>query len=208
MRSIRALRGFTLLELLIAISVFSIMSMMAYSGLRSVLHARNHTDEQAQALRHLQWTEMLLAGDLRGLVERPVRDDYGDVAEALRSDEMGAATLTLTRAGWPNPLGQRRSTLQRVAWGLEDGHLVRTYWPMLDRAPASTPQRVDLLDGVEGFSLRFLDGGGNWHDRWPDARGGAGAGQAEVLPRAVEVSLVTARFGEIRRLYPLDARGR
>ena len=32
-----AMRGFTLLELLVALAVFSIMSIAAYSGLRNVL---------------------------------------------------------------------------------------------------------------------------------------------------------------------------
>ncbi len=201
----RVARGFTLLELLIAVSVFALMSAIAYGGLRSVLHARAATDEQAAALRELQLAEMFLAGDLRSLIARPVRDDYGDSQGALRVDELGEQRLVLTRAGWSNPLDAPRSELQRVAWGIEDGHLVRLYWPTLDRLPGSEALRVELLAGVQALGVRLLDAAGQWHTQWPDER--AGVTSDSTLPRAIEVTLETERYGAIRRLYPLDARG-
>ena len=100
-------RGFTLIELLIAVTVFAIMGAMAYGGLASVLESQQHIHAQSQRLRSLQFTMRMVQRDAELAVERPVRDQLGDVEPAMRtaSDPL----LILTQAGWPNPHGRPRS---------------------------------------------------------------------------------------------------
>jgi general secretion pathway protein J len=50
-------RGFTLLELLVALAVFAIMATAAYSGLRNVLFTRAAVEEQNRRLAAVQLTE-------------------------------------------------------------------------------------------------------------------------------------------------------
>ena len=112
-------RGFTLIELLVALLVFAVMSVLAYGGLRSVLDASAGAGAHADRLASLQRTFMALARDVEQLADREIRDEYGDRQPALRvgADER---LLELTRAGWRNPAGQTRSTLQRVAYRLDE----------------------------------------------------------------------------------------
>ena len=70
-------RGFTLLELLVALAIFALVSVMAYGGLASVLDQQFATDEIAGQLARLQKTYLLLQRDFEQLVPRPVRDEYG-----------------------------------------------------------------------------------------------------------------------------------
>ncbi len=188
-------RGFTLLELTIAVAVFALLSAISYGALTTVLDTSAHSRDTAARLEALQRAFWLLGGDLQQMRPRPVRDAMGDPRPALVAP--GDGTLELTRGGWGNPLERRRSTLRRVGYGLRDGALVRLTWNVLDRAPGDEPTRDPLLEGVERVEYRFLAPGGQWRESWPPP----GLPDPTALPRAVEVRLETAHWGIIRRLF-------
>lgn len=197
-----AIRAFTLLELLVAVAVFGVMAALAYGGLRGVLAAREATGASAERLGDLQLAVSLVTRDLQQAAPRPIRGAYGDPAGALAGTPR---TVELTRAGHDNPTGARRSTLQRVRWGVADGMLIRWTWPVLDRTPASLPSERRLLDGVRSLRMRYRFQG-TWHDNWPPRRAGGMA--PEVLPRAVEFTAELEDWGRVTRvaLLPENAR--
>ncbi len=193
-------RGFTLLEVLVAMAIFAVISVLAYGGLMVVLDQRALADEQADAWRELQFAVQLLGRDLQQLQPRPVRDEIGDrYVPAFQSRPGSAYALELTRGGWTNPAGLPRATLQRVAYRVEDGALQRIYWPVLDRTLNTEPVVTRLIEELEGLELRMLDGQGGWHTQWPPP-GLAGDGALYTLPRAVEVAVESPRFGRVWRL--------
>jgi len=194
--------GLTLLELLIALAVFAVLAVMAYGGLKAVLDADQATKEQAEALARLQWSITLITGDLDQVAARPIRDAYGDNAPALDGRRNGY--LEWSRAGWVNPAGQLRSDLQRVAYGVENGRLVRIVWYVLDRAQDSEPQREVLMEDVKGIAFRMLDRDRAWREIWPASMNTT---DLAALPRAVEIVLTTERWGEVRRLLALPGGG-
>ena len=59
--------------------------------------------------------------------------------------------VEFTRAGWPNPAGKKRSTLQRVAYSFDydDRTITRHFWEVLDRAEESAPVEEIILRNVE-----------------------------------------------------------
>jgi general secretion pathway protein J len=191
-------RGFTLLELLVALSIFAVLAAMAYGGLNTVMKARATTDAKAARLTQLQNSYFWLERDIEQGVDRPIRDEFGDSQPSLMGVELGEYRLALTRDGWRNPATRVRSNLQRVAYGLRDEELVRSYWNVLDRGPESQPLESVLLDGVKALELRYLDAQQRWHDNWPDASQG---GIVAALPRAVEVTVETEQEGRITWLF-------
>lgn len=200
----RGCAGFTLLELLVALAVFAVLSVMAYSGLRSVLDAKQTTDAHAARLTELQSALMMIGRDVSQAVPREIRDEYGDTQPALVGASTGESVLELTRAGWDNPAGEPRSTLQRVAYGVEDDALMRASWRVLDRAPDSEPYRFALLQDVASVTVRFMDKDRQWQEQWPpDTRGETQP--AAPLPLAVEVEIELNDWGVIRRLYRMPA---
>jgi general secretion pathway protein J len=199
-------RGFTLLELLVALAVFAIMATAAYSGLRNVLFTRAAVEEQNRRLAAVQLTVFRLEQDIQQAVPRGVRDEYGDSQPALRGGDLLDDTLILTRAGWDNPLGQSRATLQRVAYRLREGRLWRLHWDVLDRGGLVAPRETLLIDQVQEFRARFLDQEGEWRNDWPppaDVVADDNPPNPNSPPRAVEITLTLEDWGAITRLFPL-----
>ncbi len=193
--------GFTLLELLIALSIFALVAAMAYGGLNTMLRTTDGMEARAEALRSLQMAWLWLERDIEGYVDRPVRNEYGDSAPALRLATPDGLLIEFTRGGWNNPLGQARSTLQRVAYRLEDGILYRRWWTVLDRAQDSAPVEEPLLEGVDEVRIRVLDEQRRWQEQWPPLDRDPEA--PPPRPLAVELRLETGGFGELRWLFRL-----
>ncbi|WP_303902872.1 type II secretion system minor pseudopilin GspJ [Thiohalomonas denitrificans] len=194
-------RGFTLLELLVALGVFGVVAAMAFSGLRTVLDAREQTAQHAGRLAEVERTMLFLGRDVIQIVDRPIRDELGDTRPALIGGE-GHRALELTRSGWANPTGAQRSTLQRVAWELRDDNLFRSVWRVLDRAHDSEPYSVPMLREVRELTIRFLDADREWSDTWPPPQGNSPA-----LPLAISVSLELEDWGVVERLWMVPGGG-
>ena len=190
-------KGFTLLELLVSLSIFAFISAMAFGGMSQVMTQRALTEEKADKLQQLQITYTILDRDFSQLVNRPVRNAYGDQIDALSGSD-GIDGVELTRAGHANPAGFRRSGLQRVRYVSEDEKLLRQTWKVLDRSPDSEAVQQVLYESLESFALRYLDQSDQWRETWPQA---GQPGQAPGLPKVVEVTLETKDFGQITWLF-------
>ena len=106
-------RGFTLLELMVAIAIFVIFSAMAYGGLMTVLNARADIEDSLEDTRQLQMALFRLEQDIEQIRARPIRDDFGDPRPAVLLDEL--QRLEVTRGGRRNPMKLQISHLERVA---------------------------------------------------------------------------------------------
>ena len=135
MGSARPDKGFTLLEVLIAVFITSMISLGVWQVMNTLMNSREGIERVSGAFRDVQKTVALLERDLLQAVKRPVKDAYGERLPALTS-RISGTELALTRQGWRNPLGEKRSELQRVAWEYDEleERLIRRYWPVLDRA--------------------------------------------------------------------------
>jgi general secretion pathway protein J len=106
--------------------------------------------------------------------------------------------LELTRAGWSNTAGQQRSTLQRVSYALVGEVLKRSYQTSLDTVLGNKPVVQDLLTGVKGVQLRYLDSNQTWQNQWPASSSTPDPYQSR--PVAVELIIQFKDWGPIRRL--------
>jgi general secretion pathway protein J len=192
-------RGFTLLELLVAMAVFAVIGAMALGGLNAVVDQGEIAGGQMARLAELQRAMRVLTADLGGIQPRFVRDELGTAGELpLVSDGRGEFLLRLTRGGWSNPSrAPYRGTLQRLQYRLQDDVLVREYWAVTDRVLGEKPRQEELLTGVERLEFSYLDQGTEWVTQWPPpSRAAPGNGER---PRAIRLKLTLEDFGVIER---------
>lgn len=193
--------GFTLIEVLVALAVFGVLSILAYQALATSLSNADLLGERMDRLRAIQQTMRLLGSDLVQAAPRPVRDPLdGSLSPALQTVPGTEFALTVTRGGWPNPAGLPRGTLQRAAYRIEDGELVRLHWNVLDATLTSEPIATVLLDGVQTMFFNYLPPGGEWTSQWPP-QGTGGPSAMRLRPQVVEVVLTLEDEGEIRRFF-------
>ncbi len=200
MKSRPACAGFTLIEVLVAMAVFALMSALAYGALARTISSAEILGDRMDRLQSVQRAMRQLDQDFMQLAPRPIRKELGDTySPALEADRLSGVVLELTRAGWSNPAARPRGSLQRVAYLIEDGELRRYYWHVLDRTFSNEPVIVTLLDDIESLNIRFMLDNGEWSDQWPPQSVG-NAPDLRRRPRAVEVVLSLVNEGEISRL--------
>lgn len=196
-------RGFTLMELMVVIGLFSVMSVMAYGGLNSVLTTRVRIEESLERTAAYQKVYLRLRGDFQQVQRRGIRDGFGERQPALKADRFG--NLEATRGGWRNPLGLPRSGLERVLYRFNEKTLLRDSWRALDRAQDSVPVSAVLLDRVDEIEWRFMDRSRQWQNQWPPES----ESQTDAPPPlAVELTLQTQDWGELRFVFATGAGAR
>jgi general secretion pathway protein J len=170
----RGTRGFTLVELLVALALMALLAGLAWQGLGSVADAKRSSDARVdQTLRMgtvlAQWEQDLTQ----------IHDSR--LVPALAFD---GATLRLVRR---QPEG-----LQVVAWSLRDGRWQRWTSAATVRAPAlqqawlasqqllgNEPNQLQLLDGVSAWQIYFYRG-----NAWSNAQSSADVAPVAVVPGA------------------------
>lgn len=205
--------GFTLLELLVAMSLFAVLSMMTFSVLRALIDTRRQTGRESERLAAVQMTVSRLALDIQQARDRGIRDEYGIPQPAMLCGLTADTALEFTRGGRRNTTpGKKGSGMQRLRYLLVGRKLIRESWPVLDRGPGLTTFRQQMLDEVDGFEIRLLDDKGEWHASWPPpsppSAPSAAGGEALIddrLPVAVDILLDLPDWGRIRRRLPVTA---
>ena len=188
-------RGFTLFEILIAVSIFAVIGTIAMTSLIQVGRSGERVSFRQQQLADIQFALGYMGRDVMQMINRKVRDQYGDEQPQLAINENH---ISFTRDGWSNLLQQKRSNLQRVEYRLQDDALQRRFWPQLDQGYSEVVVDQTLLTDVEAFSVKLLTSGKDDLDKWPVENAAT-----PVKPVALQLELEVKDFGKIRRVYEL-----
>jgi general secretion pathway protein J len=199
-------RGFTLLELLVAMFIAAVMFAIGYGAINQAMNNHSGLAEQQARLLEMQTAVRVLEQDIVQLAPRPIRQPVGDgFLPCLigQADPNTQPILQLTRGGWNNASGVQRPGLQRVAYFLEKNTLRREYWTVLDPTLQNTTMKRDLLTHVKTVTFRFMDLNKQWQTQWPTVGVAGGTAQEGALrgrPIAIEITLETEDWGKLVRI--------
>jgi general secretion pathway protein J len=206
-------RGFTLLEIVIAVAITGVLFVIGYAGINQALRDRDALAAAQLRLTNLQRALRIVSQDFAQIAPRPARDVQGggNLQPALLANRANNILVTFTRSGWANPTGAQRQSQQRVRYVLDNGSLVREHWLSVDTALNSEPRRRVLLEKVKSVTLRFMDPQSRtWRDDWPPlgASGAAAPGQQASLflrprPAAIELVIDLEDWGTLSRLFEI-----
>lgn len=184
--------GFTLLELMVALLIFGMLAAAGVALLRFSVDAQGAAKARLDALASERRVESLIVSDAAQAVPRVTRNEAGDPMQAFDGSSAGFA---LVRAGVDSLENPTRAGLQKVAYRLENGRLLRQTWPMLDGALPNTP--ATLIDKVAGITLRYRAKDG-WREVWDPIR-------PDLLPRAIEMIVRPVQGPEMRYVFLVGA---
>ena len=184
-----ARNGFTLVEMLVSLTIFGMLAAAGVTLLSFSVRAQETSDARLGEVGELRRLGAMLAADLAQAAPRLYRDEAGRVRPAFSGD---AAAMSLVRRGWDNPGGAARASLQRVEYRLSEARLERVAYPMVDGAAAMAP--AVIADGVKALRLRYRDREGQWRERWDPVR-------VADLPVAVELVADIEGRGAVRQLF-------
>jgi general secretion pathway protein J len=186
-------KGFTLLEILIALFVFTILSIIMSSALHSITTSQSATEKRAARLDELQLALIIISRDFEQAVNRQSTNTNGTDPAMIGAPDF----IIFTHAGFANPFGtQNHSTLQRSTYLLENGNLKRSHWPVLDHTLKIKPEERILLTNVSELHFEYLDSQKNFRPSWPPPDQ-----TQSILPTAVRVTLTLKDLGKITQLY-------
>lgn len=190
-------RGFTLVEVLVTLVVFSILSISGITILNQSISTKDQVDRVNHTVEQLRRTHALFKADFAQLVPRETRDQFGTPSGTVFSGGVSYGNqpiLQFVRDGWDNPSGlERRSSLQRVDYLLKGNDLVRRAYVHLESGAEDHSIDLIMLEDVAALGLSFFVKG-QWYDAWTVSRG-------EGLPQAVAVTLRAAELGDIRLMF-------
>ncbi len=191
-------KGFTLLELLVAVALFVIIAAMAYAGLSALIAQNDALRDRSESLKQVQMAAQIMQWDFTQMVDRPVRDPLGETLGSLVVGGAQGGLIEFTRAGIALLPTVGNSALARIRYRLEADTLIRERLQKLDSTDRSRVVGSSILQEVSSVTFEFVDLLGARHASWPPLNTAGDPGSA--LPKAIEVVIEHARWGELRRL--------
>ena len=203
-------RGFTLIEILSALLVLSLLALMSYRGLGAVLDAREHTRYETDKWRRVAAFFARFERDVQLAAPRPVRSTStgattdttigttAGTSPAWRGDATATEPARLEFSRFAATEGV--DTARRIAYRLNEKNEVELWlWPGLDIAPDALPERYPVLAGVNTFELQYLNPALVWVNVWPSSP------TDPPIPQAVRLRIVLASSEEIVRVFALQS---
>ncbi len=190
--------GFSLIEMMVALFIFSIIAASGITVLSSAIQSKDQMTERQSLVDALVLARAIMKADFVQIANRPVRLDRnrGD-AVGFTGGDVGESepVLLFVRRGWLNPGHvEPRSSLQTVEYWLEDDMLKRRAYDRVD-AVSDTPSRERiLLRGVSKFELSFYRNG-QWAAQW------TASGPVRSLPTLIAVDMELAGIGPVRQVF-------
>ena len=181
-------RGFTLIEVMVALLIFAMIAAAGVGILAFSVRAQAATDAKLTEVAGLARLSAALSADLAQAVDRPTRDPGGTLRPAFAGDAAGAVFVRGGRTAYD---AAARPTLQKVAWRLEGDAVMRQGWPMLDGAAPG--EAAVMMAGVRSLRWRYRTAGA-WTDRFDGTL-------QRPLPQAAEATVVRTDGTGVRALF-------
>ncbi|SET39862.1 type II secretion system minor pseudopilin GspJ [Thalassotalea agarivorans] len=189
-------KGFTILELIIAVAIFTLIGFAGNSMFIAVSKTNETAELRTKRLDEVQRAFMIIERDFIQIALRKIRPTGEESLDGfIHTDDnvfdSASTAIAFVRHGWNNP-GYLipRSDLQTVSYRLEEDVLQRLHTNFVDPSLGETPKIRNLLTGVESLEFEFFV-----KDKWQDEL------EQGTLPKAIAITVTTEDFGEIRRQF-------
>ncbi|MBT4836493.1 MAG: type II secretion system minor pseudopilin GspJ [Methylococcales bacterium] len=191
--------GFTLIEILIALAIFAVLSVLAFSGLSNVLEINQHNQQALNKLQGIQVGYSKIANDLQHLIERSIRSEYDQILPPIVANNLEPTKLEFTRSGILLPGKTIVQKPSRIAYTFKNDQIIRSIWQVLDRSQDSQAIEEVIFNEAEAFEIRLIDDQGKWHRQWGHLA--FISSESKTTLAAIETTITFKKTGKIKRLF-------
>jgi prepilin-type N-terminal cleavage/methylation domain-containing protein len=188
-------RGFTLVELLIAMALVVALVTIAFLGLRVAVRSWVQGEDRAEAHQQVRSVALTLARAMAGAY--PYRASRGVAPQPVVLFEGTEQRVEFVTQAAPVPAAIPIA-FTAVSLALDDGNepglLVRQR-ALPNREPFTEAEIVYRDPSVTALRFAYLDDNG-WQDRWDGA-------ESKGTPRAVRITVATSLNGRTEELPPI-----
>jgi general secretion pathway protein J len=196
--------GFTLIELIVAIAIFSLVAVATNQVLQSVSASSELSDSELSKLQSLQRAMLVIERDFQQIVDRIPRlqgRENNLMIDGGEFDfESDADGISFVRNGWHNPqLILARSSLQNVIYRVQENQLQRLHTNYVDSVIGTEPKVRVLLEDIEDLKIEMLREVSTTEDfNWSETI------ESAELPKAVQITITSSKYGEFRRIFQVS----
>lgn len=178
----------TLVEVLVALAILGLLSLLGYRALDSTLRVRDRVAVEAGRWRELSFFFDRLRDDLDQPSMRGGRAASGEPRPLWTGND---ASLEIAA------LGHDENPVRRVQYRWNAGAVELLLWPVFDAAPATLPEVHQVVGATRSLRFRYLSRSRAWVDVWPPRVTDTEA------PLAIRVDLVLADGTRVGRIFAL-----
>ena len=197
-------KGFTLIELVVAMAIFAVLTLSGWQVFNNLIKVRERTTIKAEQIAAIQEAYEQFSRDFAQTIPRPAA--IGNTVEPAFLLQNNVVHFTKT--GVIDPLQQGVSPLERVYYSVEQEQLIRHAAGQIDQSGNIVPTKTVLLDHVTDWTVSALDTSTNiaWpvNNNTPETQTGQTAAGDVTLPKAVQITL-TVNGRPLRWLFALIA---
>jgi prepilin-type N-terminal cleavage/methylation domain-containing protein len=193
----RRARGFTLVELLIALAIVGLLLTIAFGGLRVAMAAWTRGEDRAEAHQHVRAIAFTLSRALGAAY--PYRGAKGEAPEVVMLFNGVEQKLEFVTQAPPLPL-QAPIAFTAVVISLESGEetgLVVRERALPNRDPFTKGDIVMRDPSITSLAFKFMNDDGAWVDTWDGQ-------DLKAIPRGIQLQLGATVNGRAQTLPPVS----
>lgn len=192
--------GYTLIEVIVALAVFAIVSTMTGGIMLQAFDTKKRLAKQTEQLNELHVVLTLIRRDIAQITNRPIRGNEN----RLYPPFIGESNYTeFTRGGFVNPDNAAKSSmLQRVALLCGNHALKRRSWSSVDSPTRRDMRDQVLLEHIKRCTFAYISQSQEHLSSWrPYAL--SQKQKNAFIPIAIELSLTLENNGSIKLVFPI-----
>ena len=194
--------GFTLLEIVVAVAIFAVISTVSYASLIRFFDQSQRIEQVHYRLEQIQKIFALLEQDIRYMTARPVQYNNTTYAalEVYKNRPVFTSEKMQFTTSRPTPLNKMAQTNYRVSWRFDGDAIYRYSWKELDLKDRplgdkdTELQHIQLIaDNIESFEISVTENGND--EEQTDFNEQAFTNEFDenlyLLPRSVKIMVKT-----------------
>lgn len=188
-------RGFTLLEIIIAVAIFAIISIVISTVLYVIINAQENIQNTTERLSQLQMAMSMIEQDVSQIALKNFHDENNRTIGPMNANQ---ESFSITTSSYVNPDARfARSELRRISYVVEEGNLYRISEPLKVTEGEAIQKRL-ILQHVNQMRLRYLTQNNRWLPRMGSYMVSfVSDSTIRLLPKGIEIQLDVETWGTV-----------